>query len=69
MYTYSQSADEVKSVALAEEVTGTVTRAENSVKDEDVKKALTIGGTKYNASKMIAGEDIGHVSVDEECTV
>ena len=39
LYTYSQSADEVKSVALAEEVTGTVTRAENSVKDEDVKKA------------------------------
>ena len=30
LYTYSQSADEVKSVALAEEVTGTVTRAENS---------------------------------------
>ena len=69
LYTYSQSADEVKSVALAEEVTGTVTRAENSVKDEDVKKALTIGGTKYNASKMIAGEDIGNVSVDEEYTV
>ena len=56
-------------MALAEEVTGTVTRAENSVKDEDVKKALTIGGTKYNASKMIAGEDIGNVSVDEEYTV
>ena len=69
LYTYSQSADEVKSVALAEEVTGTVTRAENSVKDEDVKKALTIGGTKYNASKMIAGEYIGNVSVDEEYTV
>ena len=34
-----------------------------------MKKALTIGGTKYNASKMIAGEDIGNVSVDEEYTV
>lgn len=64
-YTYSQSADEV-SLALAEEVTGTVTRAEQH-EGRDVK-ALTIGGTKYNASKMIAGEDI-NVSVDEEYTV
>ena len=69
LYTYSQSAEEVKSVALAQEVTGTVERAENSVKDEDEKKALTIDGTKYNASKMVAGEDIGNVSVDEEYTI
>ena len=69
LYTYSQSADEVKSVALAEEVTGTVTRAENNAKDEDEKKALTIGGTRYTASHNIAGENIGNVSVDEDYTV
>ena len=69
LYTYSQSADEVKSVALAEEVSGTVTRAENNAKDEDERKALTIGGTRYTASKNIAGEDIGNVSVDEDYDV
>ena len=69
LYTYSQSAEEVKSVALAEEVTGTVERAENNTNDKDEKKALTINGTKYNASKMVAGEDIGNVSVDEDYTI
>ena len=69
LYTYSQSADEVKSVALAEEVSGTVTRAENNAKDEDERKALTINGTRYTASKNIAGEDIGNVSVDEDYDV
>ena len=69
LYTYSQSADEVKSVALAEQVSGTVTRAENNAKDEDERKALTINGTRYTASKNIAGEDIGNVSVDEDYDV
>ena len=69
LYTYSQSADEVKSVALAEQVSGTVTRAENNAKDEDERKALTIDGTRYTASKNIAGEDIGNVSVDEDYDV
>ena len=69
LYTYSQSAEEVKSVALAELVSGTVTRAENNAKDEDERKALTIGGTRYTASKNIAGEDIGNVSVDEDYDV
>ena len=69
LYTYSQSAEEVKSVALAELVSGTVTRAENNAKDEDERKALTINGTRYTASKNIAGEDIGNVSVDEDYDV
>ena len=69
LYTYSQSANEVKSVALAEQVSGTVTRAENNAKDEDERKALTINGTRYTASKNIAGEDIGNVSVDEDYDV
>ena len=71
LYTYSQSANEVKSVALAEEVTGTVTRAENAdnTTDGQDKKSLTIGGTKYNASANAAGQDVGSVSVDEEYTI
>ena len=71
LYTYSQSADEVKSVALAEEVTGTVTRAENANNSTDGqdKKSLTIGGTKYNASAKAAGQDVGEVSVDEDYTI
>ena len=71
LYTYSQSADEVKSVALAEEVTGTVTRAENANNNTDGqdKKSLTIGGTKYNASAKAAGQDVGEVSVDEDYTI
>ncbi|MBS6356135.1 S-layer homology domain-containing protein, partial [Oscillibacter sp.] len=69
LYTYSQSADEVKSVALAEQVSGTVTRAENNSKDEDERKALTIDGTRYTASHNIAGENIGNVSVDEDYDV
>ena len=69
LYTYSQSAEEVKSVALAEEVTGTVTRAENANTDRPDKKALTIDGTKYNASFNVAGQDVGAVSVDEEYTI
>ena len=71
LYTYSQSANEVKSVALAEEVTGTVTRAENAdnTTDGQDKKSLTIGGTKYNASAKAAGQDVGEVSVDEDYTI
>ena len=69
LYTYSQSAEAVKSVALAEHISGTVTRAENSAKDEDQKKALTIDGTRYTASANIAGQDIGSVSVDADYDV
>ena len=71
LYTYSQSADEVKSVALAEQVSGTVTRAENANNSTDGqdKKSLTIGGTKYNASAKAAGQDVGDVSVDEDYTI
>ena len=71
LYTYSQSAEEVKSVALAEEVTGTVTRAENADNSTDGKdkKSLTIGGTKYNASANAAGQDVGDVSVKEDYTI
>ena len=71
LYTYSQSAEEIKSVALAEEVTGTVTRAENADNSTDGKdkKSLTIDGNKYNASANAAGQDVGDVSVKEDYTI
>ena len=69
LYTYSESAEEVKSAALAEEVSGTVTRSENSKDDEDFRKALTIDGNRYTDSVNIAGEDIGQVTVKNDYTV
>ena len=69
LYTYSESADEIKSVQLAEEVTGTVTRAENDRQNEEDAKALTIDGTRYTDSLMVAGEKLGDISVDEEYIV
>ncbi len=69
LYTYSESADEIKSVQLAELVNGTVTRAENDNKNEDDAKALTIDGTRYTDSYMVAGEKLGDISVDEEYNV
>ena len=70
LYTYSKDANEIKSVALATKVEGTVTRAEND-KDNDKKdaKALTIDGTKYKDSKYVAGEKLSSVSVKEDYTV
>lgn len=44
LYTYSEDTEEVKSVAVAEEVSGTVTKAENSDTNVADKKALTIDG-------------------------
>ena len=69
VYTYSESAEEVKSVIAAEEVTGTVTRAENDDTNRDDKKALTIGDTRYSASKNVAGQNLGDISPNEEYTV
>ena len=70
LYTYSKDAEEIKSVALATKVEGTVTRAEND-KDNDKKdaKALTIDGTKYKDSLYVAGEKLSSVSVKEDYTV
>ncbi len=69
LYTYSQTAEAVKSVAAAKLVSGEVTRAENSTTNLDEKKALTIDGTRYTASHNIAGEDIGDISVGENYDV
>ena len=70
LYTYSKDAKEIKSVALATKVEGTVTRAENDTdNDKNDAKALTIDGTKYKDSKYVAGEKLSSVSVKEDYTV
>ena len=69
LYTYSDATDEIKSVALAEKVEGTVTRAENADTNDNDKKALTIDGTRYTASAKIAGENLSDVSVKTDYTI
>ena len=69
LYTYSEDTEEVKSVAVAEEVSGTVTKAENSDTNVADKKALTIDGERYKASANIAGENLGDVTVKEDYTI
>ena len=70
LYTYSKDAKEVESVALAEEVNGVVTRAENVDENDTDKTALTIDGNRYTASVNVSGtENLSNISVDEEYTV
>ena len=69
LYTYSKDANEIKSVALATKVEGTVTRAENDKENIKDAKALTIGDTKYKDSQKVAGDKLGDISVDENYTV
>ena len=69
LYTYSQSAKEIKSVELAKKVEGKVTVAENSDTNNNDKKALTIDGTRYKAAKMIGGENLADVSVKQDYTI
>ena len=69
LYTYSESAKEIKSVEPAQKVEGVVTRAENTVTNDTDKAALTIDGQRYTASAKVSGENLSDVSVDEQYTV
>ncbi len=68
LFTYSEAAEEVKSVATAEEVSGTVTKVVNKASDDE-NKGLTIADTEYKTSKMVSGELLGDVSVKNDYTV
>ena len=68
LYTYSQTADEVKSVAAAEKVEGYVSKTTNSTKDEDENKGITIADTAYKMSAATTGEPLGEVSVKNDYT-
>ena len=69
VFSYSQSAEEVKTVALAESVNGTVSRAVNDTDDEDKNVSVTIDGTKYDGSKNVAGVKVGEVSVNNDYNI
>ncbi|MBP3509466.1 S-layer homology domain-containing protein [Oscillibacter sp.] len=69
LYTYSLSADEVKSVAVAEVVSGTATRIENSKNNTDENKAITVEDTAYKFSEKSAGVTLEDASVNVDYDV
>ena len=68
LYTYSLTADEVKSVAAATKVEGYVSKTINKIDDEDKNNGMTIAGTEYKMSCAVAGEALGNVSVKNDYT-
>ena len=49
LYTFSESEDEIQSVVLAEEATGTVSKVVNKTNDQD-NSSVTVNDTEYKAS-------------------
>ena len=68
LYTYSQTADEVKSLAVAEKVEGYVSQTINKSNDKDENNGLTLAGTPYKMSAAYSGEELGEISVKEDHT-
>ena len=68
LYTYSQTADEVKSLAVAEKVEGYVSQTINKADDKDQNNGLTLAGTAYKMSAAYSGEELGEISVKEDHT-
>ena len=66
--TYSQTADEVKSLAVAEKVEGYVSQTINKTDDKDANNGLTLAGTSYKMSAAYSGEELGEISVKEDHT-
>ena len=62
-YTYSESAEEIKSVAVCETASGTVTEAQNAKNAKVDTANVTIGGTKYKAAAQFVGEEVSDVMV------
>ena len=56
-YTYSESADEIKSVAVCETVSGTVTEAQNAKTAKEDTANVTIS-EKYKAAAKFVGEEV-----------
>ena len=71
LYTYAKGdADAVKSVAVAESVSGTVTKVVNNAADDDNKK-LTVAGTEYkmSANSHVDGGALTNVAVKNDYVV
>ena len=69
LYTYSQKDEEVKSLAVAEMVSGTATRTENKKANTDENKAIYIGDTAYKFSAQSDGVKLEDASVNNDYEV
>ena len=68
LYTFSGSEDEIQSVVLAEEATGTVSKVVNKTNDQD-NSSVTVNDTEYKASATMASSLLSAISVDLDYTV
>ena len=68
LYTFSESEDEIQSVVLAEEATGTVSKVVNKTNDQD-NSSVTVNDTEYKASATMASSLLSAISVDLDYTI
>ena len=68
-YTFSETAKEIKSVGLAEVVSGVVTEAQNKKIENENSQNVTIDGTQYKAGYAFVGEEVSSTMVKGEYDV
>ena len=68
-YTFSEAAKEIKSVGLAEVVSGVVTEAQNKKIENEDSQNVTIDGTQYKAGYAFVGEEVSSTMVKGEYDV
>ena len=68
-YTFSETAKEIKSVGLAEVVSGVVTEAQNKKIESVDSQNVTIDGTQYKAGYAFVGEEVSSTMVKGEYDV
>ena len=68
-YTFSETAKEIKSVGLAEVVSGVVTEAQNKKTENVDSQNVTIDGTQYKAGYAFVGEEVSSTMVKGEYDV
>ena len=68
-YTFSETAKEIKSVGLAEVVSGVVTEAQNKKIENVDSQNVTIDGTQYKAGYAFVGEEVSSTMVKGEYDV
>ena len=68
-YTFSEAAREIKSVGLAEVVSGVVTEAQNKKIENEDSQNVTIDGTQYKAGYAFVGEEVSSTMVKGEYDV
>ena len=68
-YTFSEEAKEIKSVGLAQVVSGVVTEAQNKKIEGEKSQNVTIDGTQHKASYAFVGEEVSSAMVKGEYDV